>query len=176
MENNNKYLSIALIISIVAALVIEAVLLTIVIQSDITIIFTYPYVFMLILLLIMGTISNYTYLKSTNHAKWFLKNITPVSLILASFGVIIGYMGNFIGAFLIFIAYIFEILTGVKLKDDLVKISREWSMVFIIGVSIFVLSMPLLLYNTYLALIPMIGDAIKTIGIYFIYKDMRKKL
>lgn len=79
-------------------------------------------------------------------------------------------------SFLIFIAYIFEILTGAKLKDDLAKISQEWSTVFIIGVSIFVLSMPLLLYNTYLALIPMIGDGIKTIGIYFLYKDMKKKL
>jgi hypothetical protein len=172
MKSNNKYLSIALIISIIAALVIEVILFTIIISSDIMVIFMYPYVLLMILLLIMGIISNYAYLKSTNHAKWFLKNITPTSLILAGLVIIIGYMGNFIGALLIFIAYIFEILTGMKLKDDLREISREWSLVFITGVSIFVLSMPLLLYSTYLALIPMIGDAIKTVGIYFLYKKL----
>jgi len=99
MENNNKYLSIALIISIIAALIIEIILFTIIVQSDIITIFAYPYVFLLILLLIMGIVSNYAYLKSTNHAKWFLKNITPISLILAGIGIIIGYTGNFIGAF-----------------------------------------------------------------------------
>jgi low affinity Fe/Cu permease len=80
--------------------------------------------------------------------------------------------GEFIGALLIFTAYIFEILTGMKLKDDLREISREWSLVFITGISIFVLSMPLLLYGTYLALIPMVGDAIKTVEIYFLYKKL----
>ncbi len=174
MASNNTYLSIALIVSVIAGILIEIVLFTIM-QLNIMAIFTFPYILLLISLLIMGIISNYTYLKSTNHAKMFLKNVTPISLILAGLGIIIGYIGNFAGAFLIFVAYIFEILTGIKLKDDLVGISKKWSTVFITGVVIFVLSMPVLLYSTYLALIPMIGDGINIVGICFLYRELQQK-
>ncbi|MGC8948865.1 MAG: hypothetical protein ACP5IZ_07515 [Thermoprotei archaeon] len=76
---------------------------------------------------------------------------------------------------MIFVAYVFEIITGIKLKDDLVMVSNEkWSIIFIGGVIIFVLSMPLVIYSIYFVLIPMLGDAIKTMGIYFIYKDLKE--
>lgn len=173
MSDNSKYayLSFALIISIVAAVLIEIVFIVI-LRSGIMTIFNFPYITLLISLLILGIINNKMFLISTNHSRMFFRNVTPISLVIAGLGIVVGYLGNFAGPFLIFIAYIFEILTGIKLKNDLMIISKKWSTVFIVGVAIFVLSMPLLLYNLYLILIPMLGDAIKTIGLYFIYKDL----
>ncbi|MEM3832700.1 MAG: hypothetical protein QW128_03750 [Thermoprotei archaeon] len=175
MNEKNKYvyLSFALAISIIAAVLIELVFIIILLRG-IMMIFNFPYVIFLFSLLVLGAVNNIMFLKSTNYARIFFKNVTPISLILAGLGIIVGYLGNFVGLFLIFIAYIFEIITGMKLRDDLAMISdSKWSGIFVGGVVIFVLSMPLMIYNVYFALIPMIGDAIKTVGIYFIYKDLR---
>ncbi len=173
-KNKYAYLSIALMISIIAAVLIEMVFVIILLKG-IMMIFNFPYVVLLVSLLMLGSVNNVIFLRSTNHAKVFFKNVTPMSLVLAGLGIIVGYLGNFVGLFLIFVAYIFEIMTGIKLKDDLVMVSdKKWSIIFIGGVIIFVLSMPLVIYNIYFVLIPMLGDAIKTMGIYFIYKDLKE--
>ncbi|MGC8948892.1 MAG: hypothetical protein ACP5GU_09905 [Thermoprotei archaeon] len=95
-KNKYTYLSIALMISIIAAVLIELVFVIILLKG-IMMIFNFPYVVFLISLLMLGLVNNVMFLRSTNHAKFFFKNVTPMSLVLAGLGIIVGYLGNFVG-------------------------------------------------------------------------------
>ncbi len=55
------------------------------------------------------------------------------------------------------------------LRMDFREFSKTWTDVFAVGMSIFVVSILLVLISTKLVVIPMIGDAIKGLGIYMIY-------
>ncbi|GGP20358.1 hypothetical protein GCM10007981_08110 [Thermocladium modestius] len=164
----DKYMNLALIVSVVAAALIE-VALAFIYFVGIYGIFNWPYISILIVLLLLGFPAYYGYSKSTKHAMSFIRYATPLALILAIIGLILGHMHEFSGIISLFLAYIIEEATGILLRMDFREFSKTWTDVFAVGMSIFVVSILLVLISTKLVVIPMIGDAIKGLGIYMIY-------
>ncbi len=99
----DKYMNLALIVSVVAAALIE-VALAFIYFVGIYGIFNWPYISILIVLLLLGFPAYYGYSKSTKHAMSFIRYATPLALILAIIGLILGHMHEFSGIISLFLA------------------------------------------------------------------------
>ncbi len=164
----DKHMNLALIVSVIAAALIE-VALGFIYFVGIYGIFDWPYISILVVLLLLGFPAYYGYSKSTRHAVSFIRYATPLALILAVIGLVWGHMHEFLGVVSLFLAYIIEEVTGVLLRMDFREFSKPWTDVFVVGMSIFVISILSVLISPKLVVIPMIGDAIKGLGMYMIY-------
>jgi hypothetical protein len=74
-------------------------------------------------------------------------------------------LGIIYGIFLLILAYYIELITGYFMKRDFILYDYKGTRIFLIGLFIFVLSLPLILYNIYLILIPALGNLMKGIGL-----------
>ncbi len=162
-------MNLALLVSIVAAALIVVALFSIYLVGVYGI-FHWPYITLLISLLILGFPAYYGYSKAVIHAGKFIRYATPLALILALIGIIMGSMHDFLGIVMLFLAYIIEEATGLLLRLDFQEISTRWTNVFIAGMTIFVVSILLVLISTKLVIVPIIGDVVKGIGIYGLYR------
>lgn len=167
--NNRSYMNLALLVSIIAAALIVIALFSIYLVGVYGI-FRWPYITLLISLLILGFPAYYGYSKAVIHAGKFIRYATPLALILALIGIIMGSMHDFLGIVMLFLAYIIEEATGLLLRLDFQETSTRWTNVFIAGMTIFVVSILLVLISTKLVIVPIIGDVVKGIGIYGLYR------
>lgn len=161
-----KWMLIGNYASLVAGLVIEALLLEIYLHGVSTL-FDTPTIYWLLALLPLGIVAYTGYSKGTRHAKEYMQRVSPLALILAGIGAITAYQGLLgvreAGLFIV-AAYFVELLVGQKLAKDLSELDELGSRLFLIGVTVFVLSLGLVLVDNGLALIPLIGNTVKITG------------
>ncbi|MFP3313792.1 MAG: hypothetical protein RXO28_04675 [Thermocladium sp.] len=167
--NDRGHMNLALLVSIVAAALIAIALFSIYFVGVYGI-FHWPYIILLIGLLILGFPAYYGYSRAVAHAGKFIRYATPLAFIFAFIGIIMGSMHDFLGIIMLFLAYIIEEATGLLLRLDFREISNSWTNIFITGMTIFVASILLVLISTKLVIVPIIGDVVKGIGIYGLYR------
>ncbi len=162
----------AMLGSIAAAVIIQ-VILGMVIALGVEALFT-PYTLpgLAILLLIAGYV--YTnLLASTRHSRETVRIAGLTGAVVAGIGVILGTLWEPIaGAILIVAAYYGELILGVRLRRDLEEYVNRGVKPFIYGMLTFILTLPLALVDNRLALIPFIGNLVKTAGLLQIYREL----
>lgn len=94
-------------------------------------------------------------------------------IMTASAGFILGVLGDtIIGAGLIVLAYYGELVVGVRLREDLRIVASRGVDVFTYGMLVFILSLPLVLLDPRLVLVPFAGNLAKMYGLLLIYTSI----
>ncbi|MCE4617391.1 MAG: hypothetical protein F7C32_02275 [Desulfurococcales archaeon] len=152
--------------SLIAAFVIEYLLILIA-QKGYQVLFEDPNQYLLISLIIIGGFAYYGYIGSALNAKEVLQKITPIALILAIAGILLGWIWEYelLGAILIVVAYFTEAAVAIKLKLDYARYSREWAEIFFWGVLLYVASLPTILLFKEAVAVTFMGNHVKIIGL-----------
>lgn len=159
------YLKKALLASLIAGIIIEALLVGIYIYGVETIFSTIP-VIGLLALIALAFYVYYALVKYTGGDR-IIKNVAPIGIFLGILGVLVGITikNPFYGGSLIVAAYYTELFVGGSLRKKLLSIAPKAINVFVGGVIIFILSLPLTLIDNQYVLIPIIGNFIKIGGL-----------
>jgi hypothetical protein len=120
------------------------------------------------LLIVVGIGAYYGYIAYAIEAAWHLKNLSPIALVIAAAGVIAGHRDPLNGGGLIVLAYIIEYIVGSKLFRDFESESRLGSLLFLTGVTIFIIGLPFRVLNKTIVLVPLTGTIIKLAGLILI--------
>ncbi|BEP18539.1 hypothetical protein PYJP_18910 [Pyrofollis japonicus] len=167
-------LKIGNIASIVAAIII-AILLTDIYGYGYTILFRGKALVLAVTLIIIGIVAGGSYAKSATIASKYMRRFAPIVLLLAILGVGLGTAVNeTLGATFLIAAYFNEIMLAYPLYRELKSYENTGAMLFISGVSLFTLTLPLVLLTKRAAVVPLIGDIVKTIGLIILLAKMRK--
>ncbi len=170
---NNHPLVKANITSVLAAIIIEALLIMILLNGSIYIIFQYPLNLALIALIIIGIAAYKFYLNALNHSRSIMKNLSPVSLILASLSIPLVYTSyEQMSPVLIVLAYVVEAIVGIYLYKELQSIHPRYAQLFILGMYSFVFSLPLLVLSQIYIIIPLIGNVLKAGGLIGLAREV----
>jgi len=155
------------IISVTAAVIIEILLLTVYISNSLSIVFEYPFNSMTVFLIILGIWAYHYYIKGLNISKNIMKYISPLSLALASASLIyyVATLNPVGSALFIFSAYFVEAIVGIYLQKDLSIIDNKSAKLFIIGMSIFIFTLPLTILSINFVLVPIFGNVMKAGGL-----------
>ena len=109
--------------------------------------------------------------RSTVRALSVVRVAGALGALVAGAGVLVGLLySHLAGALLIIVAYYGELVLGVRLRDDLRMIIDDGVDEFIYGMLVFILFLPLPLFNKLYTIIPFIGNIVKTYGLITIYR------
>jgi hypothetical protein len=132
-----------------------------------------PYIYELVLLVIIGVFAYIGYINYAKQAKWHMTYLSPIALLFGAIAVPIGYKyGALMGGGLIIIAYLIELTVGLKLFKDFQKETGLGALLFLAGVTVFMIFLPVILYTLVAALISFAGDFVKIIGLTLILWKM----
>jgi hypothetical protein len=163
----------ALFISVIAAVIIEAILLAIALNIlNYVNLFTLPYIFILFFLAILAILAYNFFIKGLNHSRRIATVLIPIGISLALIGVLLSLLGLSYGIFLLMFAYLIELITGYFMRVDFNLYSSKGTKIFLVGLFIYVLSLFLFLYNIYLIIIPIFGNLLKGVGLFVLYKSL----
>ncbi len=173
MANKITSLIRAKIISLVAAIIIEILLIGMLFTRSIFIIFSYPVNISLLLLVILGVGAYISYVRGLNHSRIIMLRTSPLSLILASLALPAYYLINpILSPSLVVLAYFVEAYVGIHLYKELRSYSDTSAKIFIIGMSLFVFSLPLVIISIELIILPIIGNILKSLGLVGLMKSL----
>jgi len=153
------------ILSLVAAVIIQALIYPITMGLDPIMLYTPPYAYYLAALVIIGLAVYKLYSDSTEEARWHMKNVSPVALLLATASLATGVAGREIALLFIPLAYFVEEIVGLKLAKDFTRYSKMGSLAFQLGMSVFVLSLPLIILDNRAGYVAMVGNSVKMLGL-----------
>lgn len=152
----------------VAAGVIIEVLLSMIALEGLVVLFQGWGLWLLLSLFPIGGVAYLGYSRSAVEAAWHMRYLSPIALGLAAAGVALGAWGlaspRAAGAFIV-AAYLLELAVGVPLSRDFARIDGAAARLFQAGVTIYVLSLPLVLVDHRLALVPLAGNTVKIVGL-----------
>ena len=172
MAIERKLLASAMAGSILAAVIIEGILL-VVMRRGIEHLFT---AYTLPGLAALLAIAGYVYTKLLGATKYSRSTVRVAGLlgaVIAGLGVVAGALGRpYLGAWLIVAAYYGELVLGVRLRRDLEEHVNRGVNAFIGGMLIFILSLPLAIVDHRMAVIPFTGNLIKTVGLIQVYREL----
>ncbi len=163
MSRRDKLVS-ALYASILAFIIIEGLLLEVIFSGVFS-----PYEglskFFMGALIPIGVIAYIGYLGWLRDGRAIFKYVSLLALILGSISIYRGVNGYWDALPILFIAYLTEVIVGPYLMKEFKEIDELSSKLFIIGISIFVFSLPLVSISNTLAIIAFIGNLAKGIGL-----------
>ena len=158
----------ALLLSLLAAVVIEVLLAQVYARGYETL-FTGP---PLALLAFLGAVALLVYRDLTRYLGWgdvlfAVAGLAGIGLAATALG---GYWAGLWGAgraaWLVVGAYFMELVVASRLYSVLSPLSRAWTIAFVGGAGLFILSLPLVVaMGAGLALVPIAGNMVKAIGI-----------
>ncbi len=155
--------------SIIASIIIFIVLVEVYLKGPSTI-FIEPYIYLLAMLIMVGLTAYYGYLGYARKAYWRMKYISPIALALGSTAILAGYKyGAELGGAIVFASYIVETSVGIKLYQDYAEEDKNGAILFISGVLVFIVSLPVILVDKRAALMGMIGDLVKLAGLVIVF-------
>ncbi len=96
-----------------------------------------------------------------------MKYVSPISLALATAS-IINYsltLNSHVSALFIVLAYLVEVVVGIYLQKDLSTIDTTSARLFIIGMSLFIFTLPFTILSVNYVLIPIFGNVMKAGGL-----------
>jgi len=161
--------------SIVASILILVVMIGVYLRGP-AVAFQKPCVYVLASLILVGVWAYYGYLGYARHALWRMKYISPVALALGTAAIAAGYWrGAEAGGALVFLSYIVETSVGIKLYKDYAEEDPLGAKLFLAGVSLFVISLPLILLDRRTALLGIIGDLVKLAGLLLVLIRLLEK-
>ena len=162
--------------SIVASILIVLVLFDICRSNTISAAFHGWPLWVLWSLILVGIIAYYGYLGYARHAYREMKLLSPIALLLGAAGTVAGMKGYVeAGGALIFLAYIIEMIVGRKLYYDYREESEAGAVLFILGVTLFVVSLPLALVRVKLVILGIIGDIVKLEGLILVLAALLRR-
>ncbi len=157
----------ALLLSLVAAVVIEG-LMTLVALEGYGVLFRPPALYALVLLGLLALLVYRNLVAYTGKDPVIMASgILGIALALAGVGLrTLGFAADQGAAGLVVAAYFLELVVGLRLYRYLEGLSRAWAGVFIGGAGVFILSLPLVvLLGRKWALLPLVGNAVKAVGL-----------
>lgn len=102
-----------------------------------------------------------------------MRNLSPVALAIGALGVVLGYLyGPMVGGSLIVLAYIIELFVGIRLYEDFKSTSPTGAKLFLVGVVVFMLFLPVILVVKEAALVSAIGDTVKIAGLLVVLREL----
>lgn len=156
--------------SIVAALLILYVLIHIY-NKGLDSVFSTPTMYVMAGLIVSGVFALIGYWHYTLEAKWRMRNLSPIALTIGALGVVLGYLyGPMLGGSLIVLAYVIELFVGIRLYEDFKSTSPTGARLFLIGVVVFMVFLPVILVAQEAALVSAIGDIVKIAGLLVVLR------
>ncbi|MCE4603206.1 MAG: hypothetical protein F7C08_02840 [Desulfurococcales archaeon] len=175
MSSERRLLASAMAGSILAAIIIEAILFVVILRG-LEYLFT-PHILPGLTSLLV--IAGYVYTKLLRSAKYSRPTVRVAGLlgaVVAGLGVAVGVLGRpYLGAWLIIAAYYGELVLGFRLRRDLEEHVNRGVNAFIGGMLVFILSLPLAVVDHRLAVIPFIGNLVKTLGLIQVYRELSSR-
>ncbi len=154
-----------ILFSLVAAIFIEILLAKIIVDNYYSL-FKFPWNTILIVLVVIALLVYYYLRRWSKTVKHIIDLVAPISILLAFIGILSAILYTpSIGSLFILAAYYLEILVGKSMKEDLDKIDRKGSFVFFLGITLFITPLLLVLVNSMFAVIPLIGNSLKILGL-----------
>ncbi len=156
--------------SIIAALLILYVLINIY-NRGLDNIFSTPTIYVMAGLIVSGVFALIGYWHYTLEARWRMRNLSPIALTIGALGVVLGYLyGPMLGGSLIVLAYVIELFVGIRLYEDFKSTSPMGARLFLIGVVVFMVFLPVILVAQVAALVSAIGDIVKIAGLLVVLR------
>ncbi len=176
MATERRLLASAMAGSILAAIIIEVILLVVMLRGLESLFTPYTLPGLAALLVIAGFV--YTrLLRATRYSRPVVRVAGLAGAVIAGLGVAIGALGRpYLGAWMIVVAYYGELVLGVRLKRDLEEHVNRGVNAFIGGMLLFILSLPLAVVDHRLAIIPFIGNLVKTAGLIQVYQELTSRV
>lgn len=161
--------------SIVAGLLIVYVLAQ-VYRGGVEAAFRPPTVYAMAALVATGLFALWGYLAYAEEAAWHMRRLSPIALALGAAGVAAGLTaGPTAGGGLIVAAYLVELTVGARLYRDFQRETRLGAALFLAGVLVFMLFLPLAIAWRWAALVSMAGDIVKVAGLLLIAAAIHSK-
>ncbi|MCE4622549.1 MAG: hypothetical protein F7B19_04460 [Desulfurococcales archaeon] len=124
-------------------------------------------------LIVSGVFALIGYWHYTLEARWRMRNISPIALTIGALGVVLGYLyGPMLGGSLIVLAYVIELFVGIRLYEDFKSTSPTGARLFLIGVVVFMVFLPVILVAQEAALVSAIGDIVKIAGLLVVLRAL----
>ncbi len=128
-----------------------------------------PTLYVMASLVAVGLLALWGYWFYAQEAGWHMRRLSPVALALGALGAAAGALkGPVYGGALIVIAYLVELAVGVMLYRDFKRETRLGAALFLAGVAVFMLFLPLAIIWPWAALVSLAGDAVKVAGLLLI--------
>jgi len=101
------------------------------------------------------------------NARWAVERVLPAGIAGAALAFLMTLTPDLrsLSMYLISLVYLAELAVGVKLYRDIEGLSRPGAALFIGGMTLFILTLPLSIYAREAALLPMTFNAVKTLGL-----------
>ena len=125
-------------------------------------------------LVAIGVVAYAGYSSWAREARFLMRYVSPLALVLASAavaGAASGRLGVVEAGGLIVAAYLVELAVGLKLAADFRGVNPLYAKLFLAGVGVFVLTLPLVLVDPRLALVPLAGNTVKIVGLAGLYLE-----
>ena len=162
-----------ILLSLVAAILIEVLLAEIVVNNYYSL-FKFPWSIILVILIIIASLVYYYLRNWSENVKYIVDRIAPFSILLASIGILLAIIHNPpTGALFILTAYYLEVVVGKIIKKDLEKVDKIGSIVFFAGIILFIIPLLLVLVDPKLAMIPLLGNSLKMVGLLLLAIKIR---
>ena len=152
------------LVSITAALII-AYLLLVVYRYGFEILFRDGYFMLMIALVALGVLARYFYIDAVEQTERAFRDIAPWVILLAFAGVLLGYKYPLYGGGLIVLSYFLEVPVAYALFKEFQSISMVGALLFLAGIIVFGASLPFTVFAKEIAIVPLLGDIIKTLGL-----------
>ncbi|MCE4600117.1 MAG: hypothetical protein F7C38_00930 [Desulfurococcales archaeon] len=138
--------------------------------------FSPPTIYIMATLVVTGLFALWGYWSYASVARWHMRRLSPIALALGAIAVVVGgFIDPLVGGALIVIAYLVELAVGLKLYHDFKRESRIGAGLFLAGVAVFMLFLPFAVLFRGAALVSLVGDVVKVIGLFIILINMIKK-
>ncbi|MET1128565.1 MAG: hypothetical protein ABWW70_04540 [Thermoproteota archaeon] len=154
--------------SIIAGLIIIYVLWA-VYAGGVEAAFRPPTLYAMAGLILSGIFALLGYIYYAVSASWHMRRLSPIALGLGALAVVAGYKaGVTVGGGLVVAAYLVEFLVGYKLYLDFKRDAGSLATFFLAGVVVFMGGLPFILLWRPFALVSLVGDAVKVVGLTLI--------
>ena len=162
------------IASIVAGFLIMYVLV-VVYRHGVEAAFSPPSIYIMAALVVTGLFALWGYWSYASVARWHMRRLSPIALVLGATAVVVGgFIDPLVGGALVVVAYLVELSVGLKLYHDFKRESRIGAGLFLAGVVVFMLFLPFAVLFGVAALVSLVGDIVKVIGLFIILINMIK--
>ena len=161
--------------SIIASIIIFLILI-IVYKNDVGAAFEPPAIYCMVSLIVVGLAAYYGYTGYARKARWWMRNISPIALALGVLAIVGGVKwGPVAGGSLVVLSYVVELGVGARLAKDFEAETVLGSRLFLVGVTLFIIGLPLAFFTNKLIIISIIGTIVKTVGLILILARQAEK-
>ncbi|QGA69143.1 hypothetical protein [Sulfolobus sp. E11-6] len=168
---NGRFLLQGNIISLIASIIILYGLILL-LENGIYFALSKTFLILMTLVWILAIPSYISYRRSELRKQWILNSFAIPAIIITFIGMILAYMGNFLGIEIIVLGYLFEPIAGISIYLSTLSSSKIYSSLFFWGAIAFTIGLPLYIIN--LGIVAVIGDLIKMVGILGLINIGRK--